>query len=139
MKTNEEKQLDSVVSKAIQKVAVKSPSDDFTQHLMHKINAAHASQTTMVYQPLISRHVWGLLGAIFILLIGYVGVQNIGIASVSDFIQEATDTMSTWSVPTWELPGFDLSVANKSPFVYGALVLLGFLVVEIIILKRKYS
>jgi hypothetical protein len=134
MKTNEEKQLDSVVSKAIQKAAVKSPSDDFTQNLMHKINAAHASQTTIVYQPLISRQVWAFLGVAFLLLIGYVSIQNIGLTAVSDFIQETSVAM-----PTWEFPSFDLSVANTSPFVYGALVLAGFLVVEIIILKQKYS
>jgi hypothetical protein len=127
------------VSKAIQKAAVKSPSDDFTQNLMHKINAAQASQTTIVYQPLISQRVWGLLGAIFTLLIGYVAVQNIGLASVSDFIQEASGTMSTWTVSTWEVLSIDLSIANKSPYVYGALILFGFLLLEIAILKRKYS
>ena len=139
MKANEGKQLDRVVSKAIQKAAVKSPSDDFTQTLMHKINVAHASQTTIVYHPLISQRVWGLLGAIFILLIGYVAVQNIGLVSVSDVIQKTSDVMPTWSFPTWEVPSIDLSVATTSPFVYGALVLVCFLLIEIIILKRNYT
>ncbi len=139
MKTNEEKQLDRVVSKAIQKAAVKSPSDDFTQNLMHTIKAAQASQATIVYKPLISRRVWGLLGTIFALLFGYVSVQNIGVATVSNFMQETSSKIFTWSLSAWEMPSVDLSVANTSPYVYGALILFGFLLVEIAILKRKYS
>lgn len=139
MNENDEKQLDSVVSKAIQKAAVKSPSQDFTQTLMHKIETAHASQTMMVYQPLISKRVWGLLGIIFGLLIGYISLSNIGFTVVSDFVEGTSDTVETWNIPTWEVPNVDFSIATTSPFVYGALILVGFLLVEIVILKRKYS
>ncbi|WP_299209941.1 hypothetical protein [uncultured Dokdonia sp.] len=139
MKGTEEKQLDNVMSKAIQKAAVQSPSNDFTQTLMHKIQAAQTSQTTIVYQPLISRRIWGLLGIIFGLLIGYVNLSNISFTAVSDLIEETSDTMGTWNVPAWEFPSIDFSLATTSPFVYGALILVGFLFVEIVVLKRKYS
>lgn len=139
MKATKEEQLDSVVSKAIQKVAIKSPSDDFTNTLMHTINAADASLKATVYTPLISKRVWVILSTVFIILFGYVSVQSIGLVSVSDFIQETSSKILSWNIATWEVPSVDFSIANTSPYVYGALVLFGFLLLEIAILKRKYS
>ncbi|WP_299678533.1 hypothetical protein [uncultured Dokdonia sp.] len=139
MKENEEKLVDQVVSKAIQKVAVQSPSYDFTETLMHKIKVAKASQTTIVYQPLISKRVWGLLAIIFVLLIGFVSIQNVGLTSVSETLQEVTNKIPSFQIPTWELFSFKTSIEATSPFVYGAIVLAGFLLVEIAILKRKYK
>ena len=86
MKENEEKLIDQVVSKAVQKVAVQSPSHDFTEMLMHKIKATQASQTTIVYQPLISKRVWSLLAIVFALLIGFVGIRNIELTAVSEVV-----------------------------------------------------
>lgn len=139
MKETKEQQLDKVVSKAIQKTGVTSPSTDFAQTLMSKIQATQASQITMVYQPLISRRVWGLLAVIFGGLIAYVRLSNIGFTAVSDFLQETSDEVGGWDITTWKVPSVDFSVATTSPFVYGALILVSFLLVEIVILKRKYS
>lgn len=139
MKETNEQQLDKVVSKAIQKTAVKSPTTDFTQTLMSKIQASQASQTAIVYEPLISKQVWGLLVVIFVLLIGYVSLNIIDFTVVSDFAQSTSNTLGNWHIPTWEVPTFDFSLATTSPFVYGALILVSFLLIEIVILKRKYS
>ena len=139
MKETKEQQLDKIASKAMQKIAVKSPSADFTQTLMSKIEMAQASQTTIVYQPLISRQVWALLAIIFVLLIGYVSLSNIGFTTVSGVLQQSLDTVGSWNMPTWEVPSMNISLATSSPFVYGALILVSFLLIEIAILKRKYS
>lgn len=139
MKENEEKLVDHAVSKAIQKVAVKSPSPDFTNALMNKIQAAQAPQTTIVYQPLISKRIWSLLAIIFGLLIGFVSIHNIGFTAVPNVLQKASDKVTSLEIPTWELPTIDYAVATTSPFVYGAIILAGFLLLEIVILKRKYK
>ncbi|GGG07273.1 hypothetical protein GCM10011344_04760 [Dokdonia pacifica] len=139
MKENEEKLIDQVVSKAVQKVSVKSPSHDFTKTLMHTIKTAQASQTTIVYQPLISKRIWSLLAVVFALLIGFVGIRNIELTTVSEVVQKVSDKLPSFDVPTWELFSFDTSVETTSPFVYGAIILAGFLFLEIVILKRKYK
>ena len=139
MKETKEQQLDKVISEAMQKTAVKSPSVDFTQTLMSKIQATQVSQTTIVYQPLISRRVWALLATIFVLLIGYVSFSNIGFTTVSGVLKHSFDTVGSWNIPTWNLPSLEVSLATSSPFVYGALILVSFLLIEIVILKRKYS
>lgn len=139
MKETKEQQLDKIASKAMQKIAIKSPSADFTQTLMSKIEMAQVSQSTIVYQPLISRQVWVLLAIIFVLLIGYVSLSNIGFTTVSGVLQQSLDTVGRWNMPTWEVPSMNISLATSSPFVYGALILVSFLLIEIAILKRKYS
>jgi hypothetical protein len=106
---------------------------------MHKIKASQASQTTIVYQPLISKRVWSLLAIIFGLLIGFVSIRNIGLTSLSQLSQKVSDMLPSFNRSTWELFSFNTSIETTSPFVYGAIVLAGLLLVEIAILKRKYS
>jgi hypothetical protein len=144
MKINEEKTVDQLVSKAIQSVDVQSPSVDFTQTLMGKIQTAQATQTTIVYEPLISRRIWSFLIAIIGGLIGYVSIKNIGVTAISGALRDVSNKIPTWELPSFELPNFevpsfDLSVATTSPLVYGVLILAGFLVIEILILKKKYK
>lgn len=139
MKASEEKIVDQLVSKAIKSVAVKTPSGDFTQTLMDKIQAVQVSQTTIVYEPLISKKMWGLIATIIGGLIGYVSIQNIGLTTVSSALSDVSDKIPSWSLPSLSLPSFDMSVATTSPFVYGSLILAGFLAIEILILKRKYK
>ena len=109
---------------------------------MHKIKASQASQTTIVYQPLISKRVWSLLAIIFGLLIGFVSIRNIGLTSLSQLSQlsqKVSNMLPSFNRSTWELFSFNTSIETTSPFVYGAIVLAGLLLVEIAILKRKYS
>ncbi|MEP0265514.1 hypothetical protein [Dokdonia sp.] len=139
MKINEEKIVDQLVSKAIQSVDVKAPSVDFTQTLMDKIQTEQATQTVIVYEPLISRRMWSFLIAIIGGLIGYVSIQNIGLTTISSALRDVSTKIPTWELPSFNVPNVDMSVATTSPFVYGTLTLAGFLVIEILILKRKYK
>ena len=139
MKENEEKQLDQVVSKAIKKVAVTSPSVDFTQTLMHKIQATHNTSTTIVYQPLISKRIWIAISALVIALIVYVLFQNIEFTTITNLVDKTTSTLPSYDLPSWELPSFTYSIEATNPFVYGAIIVAGFLFVEIAILKQKYK
>lgn len=137
MKANEEKIIDELASKAIKAVNVKTPSVDFTQSLMDKIQAVEATQKTIVYEPLISKNVWAVIIAVIGSLIGYVSIKNIGLTTVSNVVSKATSKLPSWELPSYEMPSLD--IANTSPFVYGAIILTGFLVIEILILKRKYK
>ena len=139
MKENEEKQLDQVVSKAIKKVAIKSPSVDFTETLMHKIQATHNTSTTIVYQPLISKRTWIAISALVIALIVYVLFQNIEFTTITHLVDKTTSTLPSYDLPSWELPSFTYSIEATNPFVYGAIIVAGFLFVEIAILKQKYK
>lgn len=137
MKANEEKIIDELASKAIKAVDVKTPSVDFTQSLMDKIQAVQTTQKTMVYEPLISKKVWAVIIAVIGSLIGYVGIKNIGFTTVSNTVRKVTSKLPSWELPNYEMPSLD--IANSSPFVYGAIILTAFLVIEILILKRKYK
>ena len=139
MKENEEKQLDQVMSKTIKKVAVKSPSVDFTQTLMDKIQTTQSTSATIVYQPLISKRVWTLLALIAVSLVVYALLQNIEFTSITGLIDKTTDVLPTFDLPSWDLPSFQYKLEATNPFVYGAIVLAGFLMIEIAILKRKYK
>ncbi len=137
MKANEEKIIDELTSKAIKNANVKTPSVDFTQTLMDKIQAVEATQKVIAYEPLISKKIWIVIIAVIGSLIGYVSIKNIRLTTVSTMARKATSKLPSWELPTYEIPSLD--IANTSPFVYGAIVLTGFLVIEILILKRKYK
>ncbi|WP_298556685.1 hypothetical protein [uncultured Algibacter sp.] len=69
MEEKETKYLDSLSRKVIEEASVESPSFNFTNAVMSKVNALQESKAT-VYKPLISKTSWILisLGAIALVL-----------------------------------------------------------------------
>ena len=64
MNENADKNLDNLSREVMGKSAIESPSFDFTNTVMSQINSLNTSRVT-VYEPLISKWVWGVIAAVF--------------------------------------------------------------------------
>jgi len=71
MNENANKDLDNLSRKVIGKLAIESPSFDFTKTVMSQINALSSSSVT-TYVPLISKQVWALIALAFVGVFGFV-------------------------------------------------------------------
>lgn len=69
MNANENKHMDNLIRKVIEKAPLESPSFDFTAQIMAKLENVKQSETT-VYRPLISKAAWlAIFGAVATLII----------------------------------------------------------------------
>ena len=71
MKENADKSLDDLARKVMGTSNLERPSFDFTQQVMSHIQALNTSKA-FVYQPLISKWVWAILGGLLVFVFGYV-------------------------------------------------------------------
>lgn len=69
MKEQENKAIDALVDKMMKAVDLKSPSLDFTSHIMSQVEELSSSQVTR-YKPLISKWVWAIIAIIVITVLG---------------------------------------------------------------------
>ena len=77
MKENADKNLDDLSRKVIGKSSVESPSFDFTQAVMSKVEALGRSRVT-TYVPLISKRIWLLIGVGVASIFGYIRFGSYG-------------------------------------------------------------
>ncbi|UFH35479.1 hypothetical protein [Flavobacterium acetivorans] len=70
MNTNENKQIDDLARRVIEKATLESPSFDFTAQIMTQLTDLKQSETT-VYKPLISKTAWFVIFIGFAILLGY--------------------------------------------------------------------
>ncbi|SDS72750.1 hypothetical protein SAMN04515667_2841 [Formosa sp. Hel1_31_208] len=70
MKESADKLLDNLSRKVIGESTIESPSLDFTQTLMSRINMLHTYKVT-AYEPLISMRSWILIAFGMIAILGY--------------------------------------------------------------------
>ena len=75
MEEQENKYLESLSKKIIKNASVESPSINFTDAIMSKINALPQSEST-VYKPLISKTTWLIIGLIVLSLILFFGTKT---------------------------------------------------------------
>lgn len=69
MNANENKQMDNLIRKVIEKVPLEEPSSNFTAQIMAQLENTQQSETTM-YRPLISKAAWfTIFGAVAALII----------------------------------------------------------------------
>lgn len=70
MNTNENKQIDDLARRVIEKATLESPSFDFTAQIMTQLTDLKQNETT-VYKPLISKTAWFAIFIGFAILMGY--------------------------------------------------------------------
>lgn len=70
MNAHENKQMDDLSKKVIQKATLESPSFDFTAQIMAQLSELKQSETT-IYKPLISKTAWFVIFGGFAALVSY--------------------------------------------------------------------
>lgn len=77
METSDEKEWNAFMKKVFREVPVAAPSSDFTQTVLERISR-ETQAGPLPYKPLISKYVWMLLLAMFIIVTGLVYFGKIG-------------------------------------------------------------
>lgn len=70
MKEQANTQVEKLVDKMLKSSTLESPSVDFTSQILSKIETLQQSKST-VYQPLISKRVWGIIAGVCAIFVVY--------------------------------------------------------------------
>ncbi|RMB64029.1 hypothetical protein EAX61_01215 [Dokdonia sinensis] len=130
METKKNKLLNTFTDKMIKSAGLEEPATDFTAQIMQKVEALEASKT-IVYEPLISKRVWWGIAVVIVSVLGYVMFTGKESTMFSNAVAEVTS-----QAPSWELPRLDFEFDVSNVMVYSFLILAGFVVVEIPLLRR---
>ena len=133
MKDNMEVRLEELTTKIVQGAGLQKPSADFTSRVMLALEQQTQSAVT-VYTPLISKRMWWVIGSAIVVLVGYILSANIEF----NVLQDAFTSVNS-QLPQWQLPSYELDVAVPNTLVYGVLIMVVLLAIEIPLLKRKYN
>jgi hypothetical protein len=132
MEEQENKHLDNLSKKIIQRVAVESPSFNFTDAVMYKVNALSESKVT-VYKPLISKTSWFIIGFCVLGLVSY--ILLFGSKTESSNLLQYLDLSMLSKIDIDVLP----SVSLSKTFTY-AILFFGLMVcVQIPLLKNHFD
>ena len=92
--------LEAIFDRLMREEPLESPSFDFTDKVMDKVYTLK-SESSIVYQPPISKKVWFIIGACFVLMCTYIVINgsaagnqwynNFGISSVQWYIFEGVE------------------------------------------------
>lgn len=137
MNANSDKKLEKLVDKIMKDAKLDSPSFDFTNKVMSKVNALNSNSVT-VYKPLISKTGWLIICIILLALTVYIATvtetNSTGFLSALDF-SVLRNNKIVHIMQGFELPGITLS---KS-LIY-SLFFLGIMVcVQIPLLKHHFN
>ena len=69
------KHIDSLVEKVVKESSLETPSLDFTSNIMSQIEAVQQNEIT-VYEPLISKRAWFIIGALILGGLTYLMLGN---------------------------------------------------------------
>lgn len=126
----DDKRIEDLVNKLMKADALETPSLDFTETVMSKVEALSNSKVT-VYKPLIPKYIWWLMASGFIALVAYV------------LFKQPSDTASLserYNIPDVPLNILEgLSFEFSSTLMY-AMVLLAIMVsIQIPLLKQYFN
>lgn len=130
METKEDNLLNTFTDKMVKSAGLEKPTLDFTAQIMQKVEALEQSKT-IVYEPLISKRVWWGIAVAIVGVLGYVLFSGSESAVFSDSLSEITS-----QAPSWELPRLDFEFDVSNLMVYSFLILAGFVMIEIPLLRR---
>ncbi|MBT8322345.1 MAG: hypothetical protein KJO94_02605 [Eudoraea sp.] len=132
MKKSEDKNWERFVDKAMKEATLESPAADFTDKVMLSIESRQAQQTTVAYQPLISRTTWIVIATITFGLLGWTVVT--GTSFELSWIPALNDYFSISTA--WEGIKFP-SLNYTSLYSLGAFAL--FVCVQLFVMKRRFD
>jgi hypothetical protein len=127
---HDDQKLEAMIERLVQDDILESPSLDFTEKVMHKIQALETSSSTL-YKPLISRNTWLLIAFLFMSLVAYI-------------ILNANPSEGQWlsfvEVPELNFDLFDhFKVDLSASLKYGALLLTVLIGVQITVIKTYFD
>lgn len=106
MKENADKLLNELAKKVLHERNLESPSYNFTEHVMSRVNALKDSKIT-TYQPLISKRNWILIGIAFVLTIAYIIYSKDG--TTTNWIDAFDMSVLTNNKVSSAVSGFNIS------------------------------
>lgn len=133
MEENKEKKLDGLVRKSVREVGLETPSNNFTEMLLSKIEVIPGKSVATTYQPLITRLGWGVIaliatGVSALILSGKVDTRLEWMESVNfaDSIQTAI---------------FDIvpEVTLSYTVIYSLLIFSACVVIQVLLLKHHLN
>jgi hypothetical protein len=132
MKENVDKQLDVLAKKILKNASLESPSFSFTEQVMSQVNALSDNEIT-TYKPLISKRIWLLISASFVLTIAYIMYTNSG--STSGWLNTIDLSVLTNNKLTSVVSGFNMS--QTAAYIIGLFALM--ICVQVTYLKHHFN
>ena len=136
-KNDSDKEMEQLVEKMMKKTSLDTPSLDFTSNIMSKVLDIKTSETT-VYNPLISKKVWMMIGFGVLTLLIYIvfgaTTENSGFISKIDFSMLTNNKIGNM-VSNMEWSNFHVSKA----FGYAFMSLGIMICIQILFLKRHFN
>ena len=132
MKKSEDKNWERFVDKVMKDATLESPSADFTDKVMRSMESQRVQQSTLAYQPLISRTTWIVIATITFGVLGWTLVTGTTfelswIPALNDYVSIST---------AWERIKFP-SLNYTLLYSLGAFAL--FVCVQLLIMKRRFD
>jgi len=127
MEDKETNYLDDLTRRVIKKTTIESPSFNFTDSVMSKVNALHESRAT-VYKPLISKMAWVLIGFGVLALVLYIlffgnkietsnWIQSIDFSVLSNINMNILPSFSISKTVTYSVLFFGLMFCIQIPLL----------------------
>ncbi len=127
MEEKETKYLDDLSRRVVEESTIESPSFNFTDSVMSKVNALHESKAT-VYKPLISKTSWFLIGFSVLASILYIlffgtntetsnWIQSISFSMLSNINMDILPSISISKTVTYAFLFFGLMICIQIPFL----------------------
>lgn len=127
MEEKDTKYLDDLSRKVIEKTTIESPSFNFTDAVMSKVNALQDSKAT-VYEPLISKTSWVLIGFGVLVLVLYIlffgtktdtsnWIQSIDFSIFSNINMDFLPSLSISKTFTYAVLFFGLMICIQIPLL----------------------
>ena len=111
----ENKKLEALVNKMMEDAPLESPSVDFTQNVMQKIEA-EASNTVFQYKPIVSGRVLSFIFIAFTALLIYIGSQ-VGLDSGQGWFKNLN--IGAWFQANWRwMEGYSSSKVTIYAFLF---------------------
>ncbi|MEC7769644.1 MAG: hypothetical protein VX798_00570 [Bacteroidota bacterium] len=128
----EDKKLEAFVDKLMDDAPLESPSVDFTQNVLHKLEAG-TSKEVFQYKPLVSGKVLSIAFIAFVALLIFIGSQ-VGLDSSQGWFKNLN--MGAWFHADWSwMEGY----TSSKVLVYAFLFLGLMFSIQVTLLKKQLS
>ena len=127
---NDDKRIEGIIDKLMSADTLETPSFDFTNNVMSKVEAFKNSKAT-VYKPLIPKYVWWFIASGFIALIGFVLFKD---------SSNGASLSERYNLPEVSLnPLEGLSFNFSSTLIYATVLFAIMITIQIPLLKQYFN
>jgi len=134
MEEQENKSIDVLVDKMMKEVDLKSPSLDFTAHIMSQVEEL-SSLKTISHKPLISKWMWAIIALIIILLISL----SLNVNIIDNGTMSWYNTIDFSMLYNNSISQFFNGVTISKTLLYSVILFGGMLFIQIPLLKYYFN